>query len=85
MHDSFVASILYSNAAKLECLKFDDLQQIGKGCHHFLDRRADQRAYITKDRRRRIERLISRDHSSLSVSPVQSRIFSALLAAANQA
>ena len=43
MHYSFAASILYQNPAKLECLNFDNLQQIGKGCDHFLYRRANQR------------------------------------------
>ena len=43
MHYSFAASILYNNPAKLECLNFDNLQQIGKGCDHFLYRRANQR------------------------------------------
>ena len=39
----FAASIFYNNPAKLECLNCDSLQQIGKGCDHFLYRRANQR------------------------------------------
>lgn len=43
MHYSFAASILYNNPAKLEHLTLDNLQQVGKGCDHFLYRRAKQR------------------------------------------
>ena len=43
MHYSFAASILYNNPAKLEHLTLDNLQQVGKGCDHFLYRRANQR------------------------------------------
>lgn len=43
MHYSFAASILYNNPTKLECLTLDNLQQVGKGCDHFLYRRANQR------------------------------------------
>lgn len=43
MHYSFAASILYNNPAKLQHLTLDNLQQVGKGCDHFLYRRANQR------------------------------------------
>ena len=43
MSYSFAASILYNNPAKLEHLTLDNLQQVGKGCDHFLYRRANQR------------------------------------------
>ncbi|CAD6594574.1 MAG: hypothetical protein ASARMPRED_000915 [Alectoria sarmentosa] len=43
MHYSFAASILHNNPAKLEHLTLDNLQQVGKGCDHFLYRRANQR------------------------------------------
>lgn len=43
MHYSFAASILYNNPAKLEHLELDNLQQVGKGCDHFLYRRTNHR------------------------------------------
>ena len=43
MHYAFAASILYKNAQKLEHLALDNLQQVGKGCDHFLYRRANRR------------------------------------------
>lgn len=43
MHYSFAASILYNNPAKLIHLTLDNLQQVGKGCDHFLYRRVNQR------------------------------------------
>ena len=43
MSYSFAASILYNNPAKLVHLALDNLQQVGKGCDHFLYRRTNQR------------------------------------------
>ena len=43
MSYSFAASILYNNPAKLLHLTLDNLQQVGKGCDHFLYRRNNQR------------------------------------------
>ena len=43
MSYSFAASILYNNPAKLVNLTLDNLQQVGKGCDHFLYRRTNQR------------------------------------------
>ncbi|KAM0796813.1 hypothetical protein BDR22DRAFT_824903 [Usnea florida] len=43
MSYSFAASILYNNPAKLVHLTLDNLQQVGKGCDHFLYRQANQR------------------------------------------
>ena len=43
MNYSFAASILYNNPAKLVHLTLDNLQQVGKGCDHFLYRRTNQR------------------------------------------